>query len=1268
MGVRGALPRWCAILAATVVGLLVAGASPAAAPDNDNFSAAASLRAATGTVFGTNVDATVEAGEPAHTGNAGGASAWYRWVAPYTGVATFDTFGSGFDTLLAVYTGSSVNALTPVASNDDALGFKWTSQAGFPVTAGTAYYVAVDGYNDGTNGPARGTFALNWDLAPSAGVTQPNDMFASAVPLSGPAGSVAGSSFGATSESGEPIHAAVGGGRSVWFRWTAPYDAQFTFSTDGSAFNTVLAAYTGIAVNGLSQTAADDDIAWNDQQSLITINASQGTTYSIAIDGWKTTYSGTASGDYLLTWMPLSPPQNVPANDAFVNSQSLSGASGAVSSSSLSAGKEPGEPNHGGNLGGASVWYSWTAPVSGNVDVSTAGSNFDTLLGVYTGTAVNALSQVAGNDDVGPGKGPSEVVFAATAGTTYRIAVDGYSAPGGLAGQGDFVLAWSVAAGAAPSNDDFDSAMTIVGTGGIVNKSNLGATKEPGEPAHASNAGGASVWFRYVAPADGQWRFYTSGSTFNTLLAVYTGDSVDQLSLVAANDDVSATDRSSSVTITARAQTTYWIAVDGYRTANGPAASGDYSFLWELLGPDPALAPNDDFAWAWQLNGSYGPVTASNVLATKQAGEPDHAGNAGGASVWFKWTPPSSGPVYFDTPGSSFDTTLAVYTGTSLNDLHEVAANDNIAYNLWWPTGQYRESYVSFYAQLGTIYYIAVDGHADPGGAPARGSIFLDWWLSSPPGDATLLAAGSISRCDAANDEATGALLGQYPDATVAALGDLTNVAGTAAEFGCYDQSWGAAKSRTRPVPGNQDYGTAGAAPYYSYFGAQAGAQGLGYYSYDLGGWHVVALNTNCSQVGGCGAGSPEEQWLRQDLRANANSCTVAYMHDSLFTSSGQPATAVQPLWQALYDNGADLVLSGDSHYYERFAPQTPAGAADSTKGIAEFIVGTGGAALTSLPSTRAANSQVVNASSYGVLKLLLHPSGYEWQFLPAGGSTFTDTGRGACAGGGYKSDPISAAAPAAPTVSKTLTSTGQFSVSWKASADIPAGATYTLWRRSTGSTTYTQVGGSLTSTTYTFGSSSPEAEGTWVYRVQATDATHVSAYSADSSPVVVDKTAPLPPTVKPDRTAEYAAGNWWKDKVTVSYPDNGDPKLADGTPGSGVNTSLNKAPTTYSTSGSYTASAQATDYAGLKSTTSSATIKVDTGLPSVTLTCPSSVGYRTTRTASYSASDSESGLATPSSGTVTLDTSSRGTKSASVTAKDKVGHSRTATCTYSVN
>ena len=1001
MGVRGALPRWCAILAATVVGLLLAGASPAAAPDNDNFSAAASLRAATGTVFGTNVDATVEAGEPAHTGNAGGASAWYRWVAPYTGVATFDTFGSGFDTLLAVYTGSSVNALTPVASNDDALGFKWTSQAGFPVTAGTAYYVAVDGYNDGTNGPARGTFALNWDLAPSAGVTQPNDMFASAVPLSGPAGSVAGSSFGATSESGEPIHAAVGGGRSVWFRWTAPYDAQFTFSTDGSAFNTVLAAYTGIAVNGLSQTAADDDIAWNDQQSLITINASQGTTYSIAIDGWKTTYSGTASGDYLLTWMPLSPPQNVPANDAFVNAQALSGASGAVSSSSLSAGKEPGEPNHGGNLGGASVWYSWTAPVSGNVDVSTAGSNFDTLLGVYTGTAVNALSQVAGNDDVGPGKGPSEVVFAATAGTTYRIAVDGYSAPGGLAGQGDFVLAWSVAAGAAPSNDDFDSAMTIVGTGGIVNKSNLGATKEPGEPAHASNAGGASVWFRYVAPADGQWRFYTSGSTFNTLLAVYTGDSVDQLSLVAANDDVSATDRSSSVTITARAQTTYWIAVDGYRTANGPAASGDYSFLWELLGPDPALAPNDDFAWAWQLNGSYGPVTASNVLATKQAGEPDHAGNAGGASVWFKWTPPSSGPVYFDTPGSSFDTTLAVYTGTALNDLHEVAANDNIAYNLWWPTGQYRESYVSFYAQLGTIYYIAVDGHADPGGAPARGSIFLDWWLSSPPGDATLLAAGSISRCDAANDEATGALLGQYPDATVAALGDLTNVAGTAAEFGCYDQSWGAAKSRTRPVPGNQDYGTAGAAPYYSYFGAQAGAQGLGYYSYDLGGWHVVALNTNCSQVGGCGAGSPEEQWLRQDLRANANSCTVAYMHDSLFTSSGQPATAVQPLWQALYDNGADLVLSGDSHYYERFAPQTPAGAADSTKGIAEFIVGTGGAALTSLPSTRAANSQVVNASSYGVLKLLLHPSGYEWQFLPAGGSTFTDTGRGACAGGG---------------------------------------------------------------------------------------------------------------------------------------------------------------------------------------------------------------------------------------------------------------------------
>src|SRR3954451_18799461 len=246
MGGRKLLPRLGALLAVTTAALLLVSASGATAPSNDNFSAASVVLPATGSRNGPNVDATKEAGEPSHAGNAGGGSAWYKWVAPATGTATFDTVGSGFDTLLAVYTGSSVDTLPPVASNDDFLGWKWTSQLGFAATAGTAYYIAVDGYNDGTTGPAKGTFALNWDLQGTPAVQQPNDAFATAVQIDGPAGSTSGSNFGATKESNEPNHAGNAGGRSVWFRWTAPYDGTFTFSSDTSQFNTLLAAYTGI--------------------------------------------------------------------------------------------------------------------------------------------------------------------------------------------------------------------------------------------------------------------------------------------------------------------------------------------------------------------------------------------------------------------------------------------------------------------------------------------------------------------------------------------------------------------------------------------------------------------------------------------------------------------------------------------------------------------------------------------------------------------------------------------------------------------------------------------------------------------------------------------------------------------------------------------------------------------------------------------------------------------------------------------------------------
>jgi hypothetical protein len=264
-----------------------------------------------------------------------------------------------------------------------------------------------------------------------------------------------------------------------------------------------------------------------------------------------------------------------------------------------------------------------------------------------------------------------------------------------------------------------------------------------------------------------------------------------------------------------------------------------------------------------------------------------------------------------------------------------------------------------------------------------------------PP--ATLLAAGDIADCGTAKDAETAALAEFPPDGTVAALGDLAYESGTPDEFNnCYHPTWGRFKDRTRPSPGNHEYATPGAAGYFAYWGAVAGNPGQGWYSYDLGGWHLVSLNSNCGPVGGCHAGSPQEAWLRADLAAHSNRCTAAYWHHPLFSGTpGTQSAGMRPLWQALYDANADLVLVGHAHNYQRFAAQNPLGAADSARGLREFVVGTGGRFLHPVGPT--ANLEVMNASTWGVLKLTLRPRSYDWQFLPIAGQSFTDSGSQAC-------------------------------------------------------------------------------------------------------------------------------------------------------------------------------------------------------------------------------------------------------------------------------
>ncbi len=256
-----------------------------------------------------------------------------------------------------------------------------------------------------------------------------------------------------------------------------------------------------------------------------------------------------------------------------------------------------------------------------------------------------------------------------------------------------------------------------------------------------------------------------------------------------------------------------------------------------------------------------------------------------------------------------------------------------------------------------------------------------------------LIAAGDIVSCTSPVAQATAQLVSNL-EGTVAAVGDLAYDSGTTTEFkNCYDPTWGRFKARTRPVPGNHEYYTNAAIPYFNYFGAQAGPPGKGYYSYNLGTWHIVALNSEIDVR----AGSEQERWLRADLAQNRAECILAYWHRPRFSSGVNGSdVAYTALWQALYDYGATIVLSGHDHDYERFAPQTPFGLADAAYGVRQFVVGTGGESHTAFRE-RAANSEVFNDKTFGVLRLTLYAKSYEWQFIPVAGQTFSDVGRGDC-------------------------------------------------------------------------------------------------------------------------------------------------------------------------------------------------------------------------------------------------------------------------------
>ena len=294
----------------------------------------------------------------------------------------------------------------------------------------------------------------------------------------------------------------------------------------------------------------------------------------------------------------------------------------------------------------------------------------------------------------------------------------------------------------------------------------------------------------------------------------------------------------------------------------------------------------------------------------------------------------------------------------------------------------------------------------------------IAWWRSVTNSPSVVFAAGDIA-CDPADhafkggngspiacDQAATARLLDPSAAAILLLGDdQYECGGLAAYQASFDKTWGAFKALVRPAPGNHEHqATSGtdcdasgeAGGYFAYFGNAAHQESGGHYSFDLGSWHLIALDSNCRQVGGCAAGSVEEQWLRADLAANRQPCVLAYWHHPRWSSGTHGnESQTKAFWDDLYAARADIVLNGHDHDYERFALQSPAGVADSM-GIREFVVGTGGRSHDPLRQV-APNSQARNFDTFGVLKLTLSADSYAWSFVPAAGSTFTDSGTGAC-------------------------------------------------------------------------------------------------------------------------------------------------------------------------------------------------------------------------------------------------------------------------------
>jgi uncharacterized protein YjdB len=417
-----------------------------------------------------------------------------------------------------------------------------------------------------------------------------------------------------------------------------------------------------------------------------------------------------------------------------------------------------------------------------------------------------------------------------------------------------------------------------------------------------------------------------------------------------------------------------------------------------VLDADGQTVQSPHVSWSTS-NQSVATVSGTGEVEARAAGSATitaHSGEQSGtSSVTVTATPPVVASVRVAPPSVTVERGRTVQLTATV---HDAAGNPLSDRAVSWASSNTSAATVS---SSGLVTGVAAGGASVTATSDSKtgSSTITVTELPPPPpppipgSAATLIAAGDIAHCSYNGDEQTAALLDTMPG-TVITLGDNAYQDGTLSEYqSCYEPSWGRHKARTRPSPGNHEYHTTNAQGYFDYFGSAAGEVGKGYYSFDVGEWHIIALNYYVSMS----SSSPQITWLKADLAANQKKCTLAFWHRPRF-SSGNHGSSTSPnaFLQPLYDADADVVLVGHDHIYERFAPLRPDGTADPARGIRHFTVGTGGVPLTAI-GTLVPNSEVQSNAAHGVLKLTLRPDGYDWQFVPVAGMTFTDSGSGTC-------------------------------------------------------------------------------------------------------------------------------------------------------------------------------------------------------------------------------------------------------------------------------